>query len=176
MPYFWLVYDKSQIKQDDGVFIMEYHDFLSYWEGVEKTQIFDGTWVQSSHWLNVQSRPLESAWQYGDVSCMYHRILIYTIMVLMLAASHLHYPGDDRCCSGSISVRYSLLQERQKCCRMVLRLQIVQSWIARALGKLELLLRNDAKHQLEGETESRRLHCPCKISSYLRFCSSCSDL
>lgn len=63
---------------------MEYHDFLSYWEGVEKTQIFDGTWVQSSHWLNVQSRPLESAWQYGDVSCMYHRILIYTIMVLIL--------------------------------------------------------------------------------------------
>jgi hypothetical protein len=60
------------LRQDDGVFIMEYDDFLSHWEGVERTQLFDSTWVQSSHWLNVKSRPLPSAWQYGDVSCVSH--------------------------------------------------------------------------------------------------------
>ncbi|KAF7976478.1 hypothetical protein HWV62_6749 [Athelia sp. TMB] len=53
---------------DDGVFVMEYADFLEHWEGIECTQLFDKTWVQSSHWLNVHSRPLPSAWQFGDVS------------------------------------------------------------------------------------------------------------
>ncbi|KAF7976604.1 hypothetical protein HWV62_6102 [Athelia sp. TMB] len=53
---------------DDGVFVMEYSDFLHHWEGIECTQLFDDTWVQSSHWLNVRSRPLPSAWQFGDVS------------------------------------------------------------------------------------------------------------
>ena len=27
------------------------------------------TGVQSTYWLNVRSRPLRSAWQFGDVSC-----------------------------------------------------------------------------------------------------------
>jgi hypothetical protein len=27
----------------------------------------DSSWVQSSHWLNVRSRPLGSVWQFGDV-------------------------------------------------------------------------------------------------------------
>jgi hypothetical protein len=54
---------------DDGVFIMEYEDFLEFWDVVERTQLFDPTWRQSSHWLNVQSRALLNAWQYGDVSC-----------------------------------------------------------------------------------------------------------
>ena len=54
---------------DDGVFIMEYCDFLSHWEVIERTQLFDDTWVQSSHWLSVKCRPMPSAWQYGDVSC-----------------------------------------------------------------------------------------------------------
>lgn len=52
-----------------GVFIMEYSDFLSHFEIVERTQLFDESWVQSAHWLNVISRPLGSAWQFGDVSC-----------------------------------------------------------------------------------------------------------
>jgi hypothetical protein len=48
---------------------MEYEDFLDLWDSVGKTQLFDTTWRQSSHWLNVRSQPLPSAWQYGDVSC-----------------------------------------------------------------------------------------------------------
>ncbi|KAF7970854.1 hypothetical protein HWV62_22746 [Athelia sp. TMB] len=53
---------------DDGVFIMEYCDFLEHWEAVERTQLFDETWVHSSHWLNARTRPLGSAIQFGDVS------------------------------------------------------------------------------------------------------------
>jgi Calpain family cysteine protease len=54
---------------NDGAFIMEYEDFLKVWTIVERTQLFDPTWIQSSHWLNVTSRAAPSAWQYGDVSC-----------------------------------------------------------------------------------------------------------
>ncbi|KAH8108535.1 cysteine proteinase [Phellopilus nigrolimitatus] len=53
---------------DDGVFIMEYDDFLKTWTSVERTQLFDPSWIQSSHWLSVESRPAPCAWQYGDVS------------------------------------------------------------------------------------------------------------
>ena len=67
--------------QDDGVFVMEYADFLEHWEGIECTQLFDDTWVQSSHWLNVHSRPLPSAWQFGDVSCT--RILILLLFLVL---------------------------------------------------------------------------------------------
>lgn len=48
---------------------MEYSDFLTHFESVERTQLFDETWVHSSHWLNVRSRPPPGAWQFGDVSC-----------------------------------------------------------------------------------------------------------
>lgn len=54
---------------DDGVFVMEYSDFLKTWTYLERTQLFDPSWVVSSHWLSVESRPPPSAWQYGDVSC-----------------------------------------------------------------------------------------------------------
>ena len=77
--------DRSE--QDDGVFVMEYSDFLSHWEGIERTQLFDNTWVQSSHWLDVKSRPLPSAWQFGDVSCAFlrfHRLL----WMLIVQKSH----------------------------------------------------------------------------------------
>ncbi|KAI5120454.1 hypothetical protein M0805_008501 [Coniferiporia weirii] len=53
---------------NDGTFIMEYCDFLNTWTGIERTQLFDPSWVQSSLWLNVESRPMSCAWQYGDVS------------------------------------------------------------------------------------------------------------
>ncbi|KAF8521601.1 cysteine proteinase [Hysterangium stoloniferum] len=53
---------------DDGCFIMEYSDFLKTWYAVERTQLFDDSWIQSSHWLNITSRSFPCAWQYGDVS------------------------------------------------------------------------------------------------------------
>ncbi|KAK0457136.1 cysteine proteinase [Desarmillaria tabescens] len=53
---------------DDGQFVMEYSDFLACWEQIDKTILFDAHWVMSSQWLQVTTRPLPSAWTYGDVS------------------------------------------------------------------------------------------------------------
>jgi hypothetical protein len=44
-------------------------DFLSVWEQIDRTLLFDETWAMSSQWLQVTSRSYPSAWSYGDVSC-----------------------------------------------------------------------------------------------------------
>ncbi|KAJ7467789.1 cysteine proteinase [Mycena galericulata] len=53
---------------DDGQFVMEYSDFLDNWELLEKTLLFDDSWVMSSQWLQVNARAPTAAWSYGDIS------------------------------------------------------------------------------------------------------------
>ncbi|KAF8916828.1 hypothetical protein CPB85DRAFT_1409775 [Mucidula mucida] len=53
---------------DDGEFVMEYRDFLSCWQHIDRTLLFDAHWVMSSQWLRVSARPVPSAWSFGDVS------------------------------------------------------------------------------------------------------------
>ncbi|KAK1220217.1 hypothetical protein PQX77_017038 [Marasmius sp. AFHP31] len=53
---------------DDGQFVMEYKDFLECWDQIDRTMLFDSTWIMSSQWLHVTARPLPCAWTYGDVS------------------------------------------------------------------------------------------------------------
>ncbi|KAG6864733.1 hypothetical protein C0991_007475 [Blastosporella zonata] len=53
---------------NDGQFLMEYEDFLENWEQIDRTRLFDSSWSMSSQWLKVTTRPLPSAWTYGDVS------------------------------------------------------------------------------------------------------------
>ncbi|KAJ7753130.1 cysteine proteinase [Mycena maculata] len=53
---------------DDGEFVMEYEDFLNNWDLVEKTLMFDDSWVMSSQWLQVTARAPSAAWSYGDIS------------------------------------------------------------------------------------------------------------
>ncbi|RDB15999.1 Calpain-9 [Hypsizygus marmoreus] len=53
---------------DDGEFVMEYKDFLSNWDQIDRTLLFDSSWAMSSQWLKVTSRSLPSAWSFGDVS------------------------------------------------------------------------------------------------------------
>ncbi|KAJ6621556.1 hypothetical protein B0H10DRAFT_2017786 [Mycena sp. CBHHK59/15] len=53
---------------DDGQFVMEYKDFLASWSDIDRTILFDSNWVMSSQWLDVTTRPLPSAWSFGDVS------------------------------------------------------------------------------------------------------------
>ena len=55
---------------DDGVFVMEYGDFLNYWDAVERTQLFDESWCVSCCWVDVRGREETEAWMFGDVSCM----------------------------------------------------------------------------------------------------------
>ncbi|KAF9480346.1 cysteine proteinase [Pholiota conissans] len=52
-----------------GQFVMEYKDFLSVWQEVQRTLIFDDTWVTSSQWLHVSLPfPSVSAFSFGDIS------------------------------------------------------------------------------------------------------------
>ncbi|KAL0563776.1 hypothetical protein V5O48_018289 [Marasmius crinis-equi] len=53
---------------DDGQFLMEYSDFLECWEYIDRTFLFDSSWIMSSQWLQVAARPLPSVYTYGDVS------------------------------------------------------------------------------------------------------------
>ncbi|KAF9461870.1 hypothetical protein BDZ94DRAFT_1310221 [Collybia nuda] len=53
---------------NDGQFIMEYNDFLETWDQIHRTILFDSSWVMSSQWLRVPTRPLPSAWSFGDIS------------------------------------------------------------------------------------------------------------
>ncbi|KAF9009888.1 hypothetical protein BDQ17DRAFT_1347079 [Cyathus striatus] len=43
---------------DDGQFVMEYKDFLNVWKDIDRTVIFDESWVMSSQWLHIPMRPL----------------------------------------------------------------------------------------------------------------------
>ncbi|KAJ6606943.1 hypothetical protein B0H10DRAFT_2073937, partial [Mycena sp. CBHHK59/15] len=52
---------------DDGEFVMEYSDFLDCWDQIDRTLLFDSNWITSSQWLRVTTRPLPSAWTFGDV-------------------------------------------------------------------------------------------------------------
>ncbi|KAG9223634.1 hypothetical protein CCMSSC00406_0008517 [Pleurotus cornucopiae] len=53
---------------EDGQFVMEYSDFLDCWDQIDRTLLFDSSWLMSSQWLRVVTQPLPSAWTYGDVS------------------------------------------------------------------------------------------------------------
>ncbi|KAJ7589467.1 cysteine proteinase [Mycena floridula] len=53
---------------NDGQFVMEYKDWLNSWEQIDRVLLFDSSWTMSAHWLQVQARPLPSAWSFGDVS------------------------------------------------------------------------------------------------------------
>ncbi|KDR70875.1 hypothetical protein GALMADRAFT_159702 [Galerina marginata CBS 339.88] len=52
-----------------GQFVMEYKDFLNIWQEIQRTIIFDDSWVMSSQWLHV-SLPFPSvkAFSFGDIS------------------------------------------------------------------------------------------------------------
>ncbi|KAF4594311.1 hypothetical protein EYR40_009114 [Pleurotus pulmonarius] len=53
---------------EDGQFMMDYSDFLECWDQIDRTLLFDSSWLMSAQWLRVEAEPLPSAWTYGDVS------------------------------------------------------------------------------------------------------------
>ncbi|KAJ7510949.1 cysteine proteinase [Mycena galericulata] len=69
---------------DPGKFIMEYKDFLSCFEQVDRTRLFDSTWTMRYQVLRVPSRPFPgSGFGYGDL-CFSFSIskTAFTILVL----------------------------------------------------------------------------------------------
>jgi hypothetical protein len=57
--FFLISYDSSPID----------NDFLETWDQIHRTILFDSSWIMSSQWLQVPTRPLPSAWSFGDVCC-----------------------------------------------------------------------------------------------------------
>jgi len=52
----------------DGVF--KDSDFLNVWQEIQRTIIFDDSWVMSSQWLHIsQPFPEMKSFSFGDVSC-----------------------------------------------------------------------------------------------------------
>lgn len=52
-------------------------DFLNVWQEIQRTLVFDDTWVMSSQWLHVaQPFPCMDAFSNGDISCEFLFILI----------------------------------------------------------------------------------------------------
>lgn len=52
-------------------------DFLDTFELIERTTIFDSSWVMSSHWLRVPPQRPNCPWSFGDLSCDY--VLVYSL-------------------------------------------------------------------------------------------------
>lgn len=61
-------------------------DFLETWETIERTTIFDASWVMSSHWLCVPPKPLVHAWSYGEAVCK----LLYVVPSRVYHINNLH--------------------------------------------------------------------------------------
>ncbi|KAJ3724038.1 hypothetical protein C8R42DRAFT_702131 [Lentinula raphanica] len=53
---------------DDGQFVMEYQDFLESWQTIDRTLLFDSSWIMSFQWLHVTTKPSPTAWSFGEVS------------------------------------------------------------------------------------------------------------
>ncbi|KAJ2936231.1 hypothetical protein H1R20_g863, partial [Candolleomyces eurysporus] len=52
----------------NGQFVMEYSDFLTTWQEIQRTLIFDESWKLSSQWLFLPEKPDVAPWNYGDFS------------------------------------------------------------------------------------------------------------
>ncbi len=82
------------------VFIMEYEDFLTHWEVIERTQVFDPTWIQSSHWLEVTAVRLSLLCNMGmyrvRTSILWNAEYMLIDMICVCVCSQIHAPPKDR--------------------------------------------------------------------------------
>ncbi|KAJ7641144.1 cysteine proteinase [Roridomyces roridus] len=70
---------------DPGKFIMEYKDFLSCFEQVDRTRLFDSSWTMKHEVLRVPSRPFPgSGFGYGDL-CFTFSLPKTTFTILVLS-------------------------------------------------------------------------------------------
>lgn len=78
---------------EDGQFIMEYSDWLECFAQIDRTILFDSTWVMSSQWLCVPTPPLPAAWSFGDVSFTFS-LSAPTLAVIVLSQIDTRYFRD----------------------------------------------------------------------------------
>ncbi|KAF6764389.1 hypothetical protein DFP72DRAFT_421391 [Ephemerocybe angulata] len=53
---------------NDGQFVMDYDEFLHCFTMVERTYLFDETWILSSQWVHVRLTKQPTAWSYGGLT------------------------------------------------------------------------------------------------------------
>ena len=53
------------------IFMNEDSDWLESFAQIDRTILFDSTWMMSSQWLHVSVQPLPVAWSHGDVTCKF---------------------------------------------------------------------------------------------------------
>ncbi|KAJ7659255.1 cysteine proteinase [Mycena polygramma] len=76
---------------DPGKFVMEYKDFLSCFEQVDRTRLFDSSWTMRHDVVRVPSRPFPgSGFGYGDV-CFSFSLSKTASAVLVLAQLDVRY-------------------------------------------------------------------------------------
>lgn len=52
----------------NGQFVMDYSDFLNIWQEIQRTLLFDDSWVMSAQYLHIPEQPKYQAWSFGDIS------------------------------------------------------------------------------------------------------------
>ncbi|KDQ53933.1 hypothetical protein JAAARDRAFT_38908 [Jaapia argillacea MUCL 33604] len=82
---------------DDGAFLMEYKDFLSTWDTIARTVLFDSTWTMSSQWLNVTSRTFPCAWSFGDVSFTFSIPKASPTVIVLAKLNDRHFQDVTSC-------------------------------------------------------------------------------
>ncbi|KAF9009889.1 hypothetical protein BDQ17DRAFT_1273557 [Cyathus striatus] len=97
---------------DDGQFVMEYKDFLNVWQDVDRTILFDDSWVMSSQWLHIPMKPLPSPWQFGDVSFTFS-LSGPSLAVIVLSQLDRRY-FQDLAGRSSWSLDFILVKEGEK--------------------------------------------------------------
>lgn len=80
---------------------MEYEDFLDTWTLVHRVRLFDPSWMMSSLWINANLRGPASAWDYGDVSCMFQVLFLLVSTQLLTLISLKSYVQDARCIASN---------------------------------------------------------------------------
>ncbi|KAJ6456269.1 hypothetical protein C8R47DRAFT_1203667, partial [Mycena vitilis] len=76
---------------DPGKFIMEYKDFLSCFEQVDRTRLFDSSWTMKYEVIRVRSRPFpDSGFGYGDL-CFSFSLSKTAFTILVLSQLDVRY-------------------------------------------------------------------------------------
>jgi len=97
---------------DDGQFVMEYSDWLESFAQIDRTILFDSTWMMSSQWLHVTVQPLPVAWSYGDVTFTFSLPGPSTTVIVLSQLDSRYY--RDVAGRASWTMDFTLVKEGQK--------------------------------------------------------------
>ncbi|KAF8808296.1 cysteine proteinase [Phlegmacium glaucopus] len=97
---------------DDGEFVMEYSDWLECSAQIDRTILFDSTWMMSSQWLHVPVPPLLVAWSYGDVTFTFSLPGPSTTIIVLSQLDSRYY--RDVAGRASWTMDFTLVKEGQK--------------------------------------------------------------